>query len=109
MLDHLETHAQTISVDQLVPIRMAADLAALPNEEPSRPAFFPADQVDRAVRWDIERAPLTTRPWPLEVISFGEWLRGIRPQSLRKNPFGGPRRPLLNFGRPCERTRRWYP
>jgi hypothetical protein len=25
--------------------------------------------------------PLTTRPWPL-----GEWLRGIRPWSLRKNP-----------------------
>src|SRR4051794_28482300 len=25
--------------------------------------------------------PLTARPWP-----SGEWLRGIRPRSLRKNP-----------------------
>jgi alkylation response protein AidB-like acyl-CoA dehydrogenase len=24
-------------------------------------------------------------------------------------PVGGPRRPLLLFRRPCERTRRWYP
>ncbi|ALO93488.1 DNA topoisomerase I [Streptomyces hygroscopicus subsp. limoneus] len=56
MLDHLEAHAQTLSVDQLIPIRSAADLAKLPQEELTRPAFFPADQVDRAVRWDIERA-----------------------------------------------------
>ncbi|MGC5397538.1 AAA domain-containing protein [Streptomyces sp. DT20] len=56
MLDHLESHAQAISVDQLIPIRSAAELAELPDAELSRPAFFPADQVDRAVRWDIERA-----------------------------------------------------
>lgn len=56
MLDHLESHAQAISVDQLIPVRSAAELAALPDAELSRPAFFPADQVDRAVRWDIERA-----------------------------------------------------
>lgn len=56
MLDHVEAHAQTLSVDQLIPIRSAADLAKLPQEELTRPAFFPADQVDRAVRWDIERA-----------------------------------------------------
>ncbi|MFI5773695.1 AAA domain-containing protein [Streptomyces sp. NPDC051658] len=56
MLDHLESSAQSISVDQLIPIRSAADLAVLPDEELTRPAFFPADQVDRAVRWDIERA-----------------------------------------------------
>jgi hypothetical protein len=56
MLDHLGAHAQTLSVDQLVPIRSAADLARLPDEDLTRPAFFPADEVDRAVRWDIERA-----------------------------------------------------
>ncbi|MET8974376.1 AAA domain-containing protein [Streptomyces sp. NPDC004539] len=56
MLDHVEAHAQTLSVDQLIPIRSAADLARLPAEELTRPAFFPADQVDHAVRWDIERA-----------------------------------------------------
>ncbi|MFJ8640839.1 hypothetical protein [Streptomyces sp. NPDC093610] len=27
----------------------------------------------------------------------------------RENPLAGPRRPLLFFRRPCERTRRWYP
>lgn len=26
-----------------------------------------------------------------------------------QKPVGGPRRPLLPSGRPCERTRRWYP
>lgn len=56
MLDHLESRAQSISVDQLIPIRSAAELAALPDEELTRPAFFPAEQVDRAVHWDIERA-----------------------------------------------------
>ncbi|WP_406527592.1 AAA domain-containing protein [Streptomyces sp. I8-5] len=56
MLDHLESSAQSISVDQLIPVRSAAELAALPDEELTRPAFFPADQVDRAVCWDIERA-----------------------------------------------------
>lgn len=40
--------------------------------------------------------------------SPGWWLRGIRPRSLRKT-VGGPRRRLLAFRRPCERTRRWYP
>lgn len=56
MLDHLEAHAQTLTVDQLIPIRSAADLARLPDEDLTRPAFFPANEVDRAVQWDIERA-----------------------------------------------------
>lgn len=56
MLDHLEAHAQCISVDQLIPVREAAQLAALTEEELARPAFFPADEVPRAVSWDIDRA-----------------------------------------------------
>ncbi|MEW2156137.1 AAA domain-containing protein [Streptomyces sp. NPDC007189] len=56
MLDHLEAHAQCISVDQLIPVREAAQLAALSEEELARPAFFPADEVPRAVSWDIDRA-----------------------------------------------------
>ncbi|MFF8778492.1 AAA domain-containing protein [Streptomyces sp. NPDC015140] len=56
MLDHLEAHAQCISVDQLIPVREAAQLASLSEEELSRPAFFPADEVPRAVSWDIDRA-----------------------------------------------------
>ncbi|MET8028801.1 AAA domain-containing protein [Streptomyces avermitilis] len=56
MLNHLESHAQVMSADQLVPTREAAQLSALSEEELSRPAFFPADEVHKAVEWDIERA-----------------------------------------------------
>ncbi|MFE2022475.1 AAA domain-containing protein [Streptomyces sp. NPDC059499] len=56
MLDHLEAHAQTISLDQLIPVRDASQLSALSEEELARPAFFPADETPKAVRWDIERA-----------------------------------------------------
>ncbi|UKY53177.1 AAA domain-containing protein [Streptomyces inhibens] len=56
MLDHLEAYAQCISVDQLIPVREAAQLSSLTDEELSRPAFFPADEVARAVEWDIDRA-----------------------------------------------------
>ncbi|MFE1959251.1 AAA domain-containing protein [Streptomyces sp. NPDC059479] len=56
MLDHLESHAQVMSADQLVPVREAAQLSALSDEELARPAFFPADEVYKAVEWDIARA-----------------------------------------------------
>ncbi|MYV98845.1 AAA family ATPase [Streptomyces sp. SID3343] len=56
MLDHLESHAQVMSADQLVPIREAAQLSTLSAEELARPAFFPADEVFEAVKWDIARA-----------------------------------------------------
>ncbi|MFH9353767.1 AAA domain-containing protein [Kitasatospora sp. NPDC017646] len=56
MLDHLECHAQVISADQLIPTRDAAQLSVLSEEELARPAFFPADEVQKAVEWDIARA-----------------------------------------------------
>ncbi|MEW9556530.1 AAA domain-containing protein [Nonomuraea sp. NPDC050783] len=56
MLDHLERHAHRLPVDDLVPFRAAGDLANLPEDELARPAFFPADEVPRAVEWDIDRA-----------------------------------------------------
>lgn len=56
MLDHLESHAQLISADQLVPTRDAAQLSTLSEDELARPAFFPADEVYEAVEWDIARA-----------------------------------------------------
>ncbi|MFG2846806.1 AAA domain-containing protein [Kitasatospora sp. NPDC048296] len=56
MLDHLERHAQVISADQLIPTRDAAQLSVLSEEELARPAFFPADEVQKAVEWDIARA-----------------------------------------------------
>ncbi|MEV0436790.1 AAA domain-containing protein [Nocardia sp. NPDC050413] len=56
MIDYLEAHAQVLSADQFVPIRDAAQLSELSEEELSRPAFFPADEVPKAVAWDIARA-----------------------------------------------------
>ncbi|MFI9647166.1 AAA domain-containing protein [Streptomyces sp. NPDC052040] len=56
MLDHLESHAQVMSADQLVPIRDAGQLSSLSAEDLERPAFFPADEVAKAVEWDIGRA-----------------------------------------------------
>ncbi|WP_159450237.1 AAA domain-containing protein [Actinacidiphila paucisporea] len=56
MLDHLGAHAQLMSADQLVPTRGAAQLGGLSEEELARPAFFPADEVYRAVEWDIAHA-----------------------------------------------------
>ena len=56
MLDHLEQHAFTWPIERLVPIREAAELGHLSAEELSRPAFFPADEVDRAVAWDLAHA-----------------------------------------------------
>lgn len=59
MLDHLAANAQCMSVDQLIPVRDAAQLSALSEEELARPAFFPADEVPAAVQWDIARAERT--------------------------------------------------
>ncbi|MFJ2818712.1 AAA domain-containing protein [Streptomyces sp. NPDC087294] len=56
MIDHLEAHAQTVSADQLIPIRDADQLAALSEEELARPAFFEHSEVLSAVEWDVERA-----------------------------------------------------
>ncbi len=56
MLVHLQRHAHRLSVDDLVPVREAGELAGLSEEERARPAFFPADEVARAVEWDIARA-----------------------------------------------------
>ncbi|MFF4342221.1 AAA domain-containing protein [Kitasatospora sp. NPDC001540] len=56
MLDHLARHARVMSADQLVPVREAAQLSSLTAEELARPAFFPADEVARAVEWDVARA-----------------------------------------------------
>ncbi|MFE4633157.1 AAA domain-containing protein [Streptomyces sp. NPDC056773] len=56
MLRHLEAHAQTISADQLIPVRDADQLATLSEEELARPAFFEHSEVLSAVAWDVERA-----------------------------------------------------
>jgi hypothetical protein len=56
MLDYLEQHAVRLPVDDLVPIRAASDLSGLSEDELARPAFFPSDEVQRAVAWDLRQA-----------------------------------------------------
>ncbi|MGP3911133.1 AAA domain-containing protein [Nonomuraea sp. 10N515B] len=82
MLDHLERRAHRLSVDDLVPFRSAADLAGLPEEELARPAFFPADEVARAVAWDIARAERTIEIYCafLDPAPVRTWLRHLGPR-----------------------------
>ena len=82
MLRHLERHAQRISVEELIPVRSAADLGGLDEEELARPAFFPADEVPRAIEWDIAHARSSIEiycaflsPRPVE-----RWLRRLEPK-----------------------------
>ncbi|WP_040863325.1 AAA domain-containing protein [Nocardia niigatensis] len=56
MLAHLREHAHILPVSDLVPVRMASDLVRLSDRELVRPAFFPKDEVQRAVEWDVDRA-----------------------------------------------------
>ncbi|MGW5685085.1 AAA domain-containing protein [Nonomuraea sp. NPDC003754] len=82
MLAHLERHAQRLSVDDLVPFRSAADLAGLPEDELARPAFFPADEVPRAVMWDIARAQRTIEIYCafLDPDPVRTWLQHLTPR-----------------------------
>lgn len=56
MLEFLASNAVTVPAERLVPVRSADELSALGSEDRDRPAFFPADEVDRAVRFDLEHA-----------------------------------------------------
>jgi hypothetical protein len=56
MLDLLERNAQRINIGELVPIRKAEELESLSEDDLARPAFFPADETDRAIEWDFARA-----------------------------------------------------
>ncbi|GGS97555.1 hypothetical protein GCM10010156_64700 [Planobispora rosea] len=82
MLSHLERHARMLSVDDLVPVRCAADLAGLDEDELARPAFFPADEVLRAVEWDIERAQRSIEIYCafLDPTPVSRWLRCLTPR-----------------------------
>lgn len=56
LLDHLERRGQIVPVQDLLPVRAAAELAGLPDDERDQTAFFPADESFPAVEWDIQRA-----------------------------------------------------
>lgn len=56
LLDHLDRSAHRIDPTQLIPVRTAAELSDLGDDESSRPAFFPADETDAGILWDMGRA-----------------------------------------------------
>ncbi|MBR7838760.1 AAA family ATPase, partial [Actinospica durhamensis] len=80
MVQHLERHAFAWPVDQLVPVREASELATLSTEELARPAFFPADEVDRAVAWDLDRALRSIEVFSpfLAATALDRWLPRLR-------------------------------
>jgi KaiC/GvpD/RAD55 family RecA-like ATPase len=82
MLDYLTARAHRLPVDDLVPIRAASDLSGLSVEELARPAFFPADEVVRAVAWDIERAARSVEIYCpfLDRTPVRQWLRRLEPR-----------------------------
>lgn len=85
MLQHLIAHAQPLGVDDLIPMRSAADLAGLDADELARPAFFPADEVPRAVQWDIDHSEHSIDIYCafLDPRPVRSWLRHIAQQIQR--------------------------
>jgi hypothetical protein len=82
MLEYFEKHAQRLPVEELVPVRSAADLSGLAPEELARPAFFPADEVSRAVEWDIAHAHRSIDIYCafLAGTPVRYWLRRLEPR-----------------------------
>ncbi|WP_158854020.1 AAA domain-containing protein [Saccharothrix deserti] len=82
MLRRLEERAHRLPVDALIPVRSAAELGGLSAEDLARPAFFPSDEVVRAIRWDIERAKrsIDVRCAFLDPTPTAEWLRHLSPR-----------------------------
>ncbi|WP_395369308.1 AAA domain-containing protein [Streptomyces tubercidicus] len=83
MIDHLEAHAQTISADQLIPIRDADQLAVLSEEELARPAFFEHSEVLSAVEWDVERARRSIELYSafMDAPPVRRWARMLGPRT----------------------------
>ncbi|MGW9636485.1 AAA domain-containing protein [Nocardiopsis alba] len=82
MLAALERTAQRIPVDDLIPIRSAGDLGGLTEEELGRPAFFPTDEVYKAVEWDILHASKSIEIYSpfLKVKPVADWLKHLSPR-----------------------------
>ncbi|MFI5920326.1 AAA domain-containing protein [Streptomyces anulatus] len=83
MVDHLEAHAQTISADQLIPIRDADQLATMSAEELARPAFFEHSEVLEAVAWDVERAQRGIELYSafMDAPPVRRWARMLEPKT----------------------------
>ncbi|OLT24592.1 hypothetical protein BJF83_06270 [Nocardiopsis sp. CNR-923] len=95
MLDTLEESAQRIPAQELVPVRSAGDLVGLSEEELRRPAFFPADEVTRALEWDLARANESIEIYCafLNKGPVERWLKHLAPriaQGVRVTVFTRP-------------------
>ncbi|MEV2279400.1 AAA domain-containing protein [Nocardiopsis sp. NPDC049922] len=95
MLDTLEKLAQRIPAQELVPVRSAGDLVGLSEEELRRPAFFPADEVTKALEWDLARATESIEIYCafLNKGPVERWLKHLAPrvaQGVRVTVFTRP-------------------
>ncbi|WP_017582237.1 AAA domain-containing protein [Nocardiopsis valliformis] len=95
MLDTLEKSAQRIPAQELVPVRSAGDLVGLSEEELRRPAFFPADEVTRALEWDLARTNESVEIYCafLNKGPVERWLKHLTPriaQGVRVTVFTRP-------------------
>ena len=75
-------------------LRRRADLLQPRRRFPSSYGHHTRPSANESRSIAVQAPPLTT---------------SSRPAGPRQKPVGGPRRPLIVFRRPCERTRRWYP
>lgn len=85
MLDTLEEIAQRIPAEELVPVRTAGDLVGLSEKELRRPAFFPADEVTKALEWDLARATGSIEIYCafLNRKPVERWLKHLTPRIAR--------------------------
>lgn len=92
ILDLLERKAQRINIGELVPTRKAEELKSLSDDDLARPAFFPADETDRAIEWDFARARIRIEIYcpflsKARVARFRATLRNQVDQGVRVTVF----------------------
>ncbi|MGW7535114.1 AAA domain-containing protein [Amycolatopsis sp. NPDC054798] len=82
LVKYLERHAHRLDIGDLVPFRAADELAGLSPHELNRPAFFPADEVPRAVAWDIDHARRSIDIYCafLDPAPVDRWLSRLKPR-----------------------------
>lgn len=82
MIQYLTDFAHRIPALSLVPIRSADQLGDLSPEDLRSPAFFPKDEVPRAVAWDFRNAATSIDIYCpfLNRTPTQRWLRQLRPR-----------------------------
>lgn len=82
-------------MEDLIPVREAADLRTLPDDERERTAFFPAEESFSAVEWDIARATRRVEVYcaflsPTPVRTWGKVFAEARQRSIPVTVFTRP-------------------